>query len=126
MSNFSNSRFQRHSSGKKSFGDNRGFDRRPKQMYTAECAKCGNTCEVPFRPNGTRPVYCNDCFVRDDSQGRSDFSSSRAPRREFAPRPDHTFNDIKDELKSLNEKMERLIVLLTPAPKIKKSLKKKK
>ncbi len=44
--------------------DNRSFD---KPMYRATCAKCGNSCEVPFRPNGSKPVYCRDCFKKDDA-----------------------------------------------------------
>jgi ATP-dependent RNA helicase DeaD len=35
------------------------------------CSECGQTSEVPFRPDPTRPVYCSDCF-----RGRG-----RGPRR---------------------------------------------
>ncbi|MBO8128785.1 MAG: zinc-ribbon domain containing protein [Peptococcaceae bacterium] len=34
----------------------------PRQMYPAVCAACGCETEVPFEPNGSRPVYCRDCF----------------------------------------------------------------
>jgi CxxC-x17-CxxC domain-containing protein len=109
--------------GKKSFGGRGGFDG-PKEMFTATCAKCGKTCEVPFRPNGVKPVYCNDCFVKDgDSAPRGDFAS-RAPRREFAPRPsfqndrpaarpDQAFNDLKAELRVVNANLERLISIMS-------------
>lgn len=118
MPDFSKPRFSRPF-GKKPFGHKGRFDQGPKEMYKANCAQCGKTCEVPFRPNGTKPVYCNDCFVRDDAP--------RAPRREFAPRPsfhndrpaprpDQAFNDLKAELRGVNEKLERLIALMTPAP----------
>lgn len=56
--------------------DNR-FDRgqgRP-QMFEAVCGKCGNDCEVPFRPTGDRPVFCNNCFK---SQGNAGFSKSKS------------------------------------------------
>jgi len=45
---------------------------RPATMHKAVCAKCGNSCEVPFRPFNNRLVYCNDCF-RDqkDTENRS-------------------------------------------------------
>ena len=37
-----------------------------RQMYPAVCAKCGNQCEVPFKPRsveeGGKPVLCKDCF----------------------------------------------------------------
>lgn len=116
------------------FGGKNNFEG-PKAMYTATCAKCGKTCEVPFRPNGAKPVYCNDCFVRDDSAPRRDF----APRPQFqhqapAPRNDQAFNDLKSELRLVNSNLERLISLMTAAkqapladaePKARKATKKK-
>ncbi|MHC4916832.1 MAG: zinc-ribbon domain containing protein [Planctomycetota bacterium] len=33
-----------------------------RQMYPATCADCGKETEVPFKPAGTRPVYCLDCY----------------------------------------------------------------
>jgi len=33
-----------------------------KQMFQATCDKCGNECEVPFRPSGGKPVLCSECF----------------------------------------------------------------
>ena len=44
-----------------------GLDR--PQMYSATCANCGNQCEVPFRPTGSKPIFCNNCFDRNSSQG---------------------------------------------------------
>lgn len=55
--------------GKKQWGGgNRGGggfdrgDRGPVTMHAATCANCGKACEVPFKPNGDKPVYCKDCF----------------------------------------------------------------
>ena len=31
-------------------------------LYDAICADCGNACEVPFKPNPNRPVYCKACW----------------------------------------------------------------
>ncbi len=133
--------------GRKPFGNKGGFDRGPRQSFKANCAKCGEMCEVPFRPNGVKPVYCNNCFVKDESPRgpRKEFSSS-GPRRDFSPRPafrndappvrhDQPLNEVKAELRNVNEKLERLIALMTPAaPKVtapkakavKKVVKKKK
>ncbi len=44
--------------------DNRG----PREMYKATCAACGAETEVPFRPRGDRPVYCRDCFSKNNSR----------------------------------------------------------
>lgn len=52
----------------KSCRDKRKTDRNSgdRQMYDATCAKCGNTCQVPFKPRpveeGGRPVLCKACF----------------------------------------------------------------
>jgi CxxC-x17-CxxC domain-containing protein len=35
-------------------------------MHSATCAECGARCEVPFKPNGEKPVYCNNCFKREE------------------------------------------------------------
>ncbi len=39
-----------------------GYDRGPREMHDAVCARCGKETQVPFKPTGTRPVYCSDCF----------------------------------------------------------------
>lgn len=36
----------------------------PREMHSAVCAECGKECQVPFVPNGERPVYCSECFAR--------------------------------------------------------------
>ena len=33
-----------------------------REMFSATCSSCGNACQVPFQPNGSKPVYCSDCF----------------------------------------------------------------
>ncbi|BCV22091.1 zinc-ribbon domain containing protein [Moorella sp. Hama-1] len=45
-------------------GDNRG----PREMYKATCAACGAETEVPFHPRGDRPVYCRDCFSKNNNR----------------------------------------------------------
>lgn len=39
-----------------------GGERRQREMFEAVCANCGKTASVPFRPSGSKPVYCSDCF----------------------------------------------------------------
>jgi CxxC-x17-CxxC domain-containing protein len=34
----------------------------PRQLYDAVCAGCGVQTQVPFQPNGSKPVYCRECF----------------------------------------------------------------
>jgi CxxC-x17-CxxC domain-containing protein len=66
----------------------RGFGQQgDKQRFEAICADCGNRCEVPFRPNGKKPVYCKDCFPKhqDEERGQRDFARPQRFDRE-APR----------------------------------------
>lgn len=44
-----------------------GYSRPQRQMYEAVCASCGINTQVPFQPNGTKPVYCRDCFQNSAS-----------------------------------------------------------
>ena len=44
-------------------------DDRGREMYKVTCADCHKETEVPFKPDGTRPVYCKECY------------SKRRPRR---------------------------------------------
>lgn len=67
-----------------------------KQMHDATCAKCGKSCQVPFRPVAGKPVYCNDCFDKDGGKGGRDSG------------------EIMTQLKMLNSKIETLIRTLTP------------
>ena len=47
------------------------------QMHDVTCTKCGNDCQVPFKPTGSKPVLCSDCFRQNDSrEGRSNSDSS--------------------------------------------------
>ena len=39
-----------------------GYDRAPREMFSATCSSCGREAQVPFRPSGAKPVYCSDCF----------------------------------------------------------------
>ncbi len=33
-------------------------------MHRAICSICGDNAEVPFKPDGVRPVYCLPCLKR--------------------------------------------------------------
>ena len=40
----------------------RKAQRGPREMHDAVCAECEVDCQVPFKPNGEKPVLCRDCF----------------------------------------------------------------
>ncbi|MHA1303859.1 MAG: CxxC-x17-CxxC domain-containing protein [Candidatus Heimdallarchaeaceae archaeon] len=41
------------------YRDNNKYER---EMHKITCADCGIETEVPFKPDGERPVYCKECF----------------------------------------------------------------
>jgi CxxC-x17-CxxC domain-containing protein len=51
-----------NSGGYSSGGGSGGYDRAPREMFTATCSNCGKDAQVPFRPTSGKPVYCSDCF----------------------------------------------------------------
>lgn len=65
-------------------GFNAGFK---KPLFPAKCDGCGKECGVPFRPNGSKPVYCQLCFKRDDSAPRAERPAFGGDRPSYAPRP---------------------------------------
>lgn len=82
--NFGKRDFKRPGGGG-GFGGGRGggFGKRdfgPKEMHSATCAECGSRCEVPFKPNGEKPVYCSNCFKREE---RPDSRRSGGGGRDF-------------------------------------------
>lgn len=42
----------------------RPADRPARQMYAVVCFDCGKDTEIPFKPSGDRPVYCQECFAK--------------------------------------------------------------
>jgi len=83
-------------------------------MYRAVCSQCGQGCEVPFRPTGDKPVYCNNCFGanRGDDRGRDRFPrrdfGSRAPMRSSFGENRGNGDEIKKQLEFLGLKIDRL------------------
>ncbi|MCH8906307.1 MAG: hypothetical protein IH840_04380 [Candidatus Heimdallarchaeota archaeon] len=33
-------------------------------MHDVICSDCKKETQVPFKPDGDRPVYCQDCFAK--------------------------------------------------------------
>jgi len=46
----------RRDSGPRDFG--------PRKMHKATCSECGKECEVPFKPQEGKPVYCRECYAK--------------------------------------------------------------
>jgi CxxC-x17-CxxC domain-containing protein len=96
-----------------------GRDGEKPAMFEAVCAKCQKTCEVPFRPNGNKPVYCKDCFrtIRDEDEGMHSFRPESAPRRDFAPamqkpQADTRLDNLSAQVNALHQKMDKVLAAL--------------
>lgn len=130
--------------GGNNFNDrgNRGGDRGGRenpQMHTTTCSDCGNSCEVPFRPTGEKPVFCNNCFAgKRDNDSRSFDRGSREdrPRRDFSPKPafnhsaptpapDKRVDDLKRQIDAVNGKIDTIIKLIQDSGIVKSSAPKK-
>ena len=101
------------------FNRSRGGSDFRREMHPAVCSNCGKNCEVPFRPTGEKPIFCNDCFRKDsgDSRprggGRFD-RDNRAPQRQGP--------NYQSQFDALNQKLDTILNLISPPkkPKVKK------
>lgn len=95
--------------GKSRFSAGAPTERR--EMHATTCANCGDRCDVPFRPNGSKPVLCQQCFRREGRSPREE-----APRRDFT-KPDFAQRrgpvlggeNVERKLEEMNAKLDRVI-----------------
>ena len=88
-----------------------GFDRSSREMHKSVCADCGKECEVPFRPTGDRPVYCQECWVKRRPPRTEDRSRREYPREDHQRRqslaPENVDLQILAELKRIRMALEK-------------------
>jgi CxxC-x17-CxxC domain-containing protein len=72
-----------------------------KQMYKAVCAACGNACEVPFQPTAGKPIYCKQCFGKDNVPGGK------------------SAGQFKEDFRAINVKLDAILKALSSAPPVK-------
>lgn len=72
--------------------DDRGGERKI-ELFTTACTTCGKSCEVPFKPDGTKPVLCRDCFAAKNAGGDNARSGNRSASNDFPSRkPERSFD----------------------------------
>lgn len=126
---------KRRGGGQRGSGHDRGRHAGKPAMFSATCAGCGKTCEVPFRPTGEKPVYCSACFSKrtdessesrggdrrgDARSGRPDFT--KLPRDQRPPRHAHLareaqtkeLDEIKQKLATIESRLNRILDLINP------------
>lgn len=152
MKNFKPSGFKKSGSnyeGKSSFGDGRKQtgrydmgrparteDRRgdAPELFKTNCTTCGKSCEVPFRPDGVKPVLCRDCFAAKNAQGDtpSRFTPNerigRHPEVPYAntPRialkPTHDYTVLTKQLGVVETKVNQILELIKATEKVVEAL----
>lgn len=83
-----------------------------REMFDATCDKCGNGCQVPFRPTSGKPVFCSDCFDKKGGrEGGRDSGGSKSS------------GEVMEQIKMLNNKFDKLLSILTPGSAVEKPAK---
>ncbi|MFA5954106.1 MAG: CxxC-x17-CxxC domain-containing protein [Patescibacteria group bacterium] len=118
-----NSPFQRNTRGKRSDGDRFSSDKPWKKsfgdrdgarpaLHPAVCSKCGQDCVVPFKPNGKKPIFCSNCFKKEEGADDNRFSRPSTGR----PYRDEDRGGREDslgwQLKTINSKLDTILNLL--------------
>jgi CxxC-x17-CxxC domain-containing protein len=111
-----------------------GFGRPRGQMFPATCAKCGKPCEVPFKPDGNRPIYCSEHFGGKEGAPSRDFQPARpygqgparpafrAPAQAPAQAPDSRIDEIQKQIAKMQLKLDQILLsmavtkAMAPAP----------
>jgi len=112
-----------------------GKDSGKPAMHKTTCDECGKTCEVPFKPMGSKPVYCRECFQSDNDfsdrketrgsdksfgHGKSfggnksyssnkNYSSNNSYKPAYKPAPDQS----KQQLEIMNVKLDKIMKMLS-------------
>ena len=108
-----------HSFGKRDFGDRTSFaskrtspfggysSDRSNENHQTTCDGCHKPCDVPFIPNGKKPVYCRNCYKGKDTT--TSFTGQPFSRPTDFSADDAGSNDLKKQFAILNTKLDRLI-----------------
>jgi len=85
----------------------RSGDRGDRRMYQAVCDNCGQKCEVPFKPTSGKPIYCKECFSKNTGHKER--------------RGNGSSDQVSQQLKKFNDKLDRVLTLLDPGVVLEKS-----
>lgn len=104
---------------------------REREMFSTTCTSCNKACEVPFKPTGSKPVLCSECFEkknprRDGGRDRRDNGRDRRGgdrrggdrdrgRRDGGAGAMNNRSEHYDmEFEKLHKKLDKILALLTP------------
>ena len=98
--NYSRPSMGANARGPRPFGDRKEVS----QKFDAICSKCGKKCQVPFRPNGVRPVYCNNCFGAPQEAPRD--------KKTFSPTEGRSTAELTRQIAAMNDKIDAMLKIL--------------
>ncbi len=111
MNNFKSGGFKKGGSfgGRPSFGGNRPSERHSnvrgrersgdrgqksdQEMFAATCTTCGKGCEVPFRPDGQKPVLCRECYAAKNSYDAGGVKRQERTPMKFGNQSERSYDD---------------------------------
>ena len=92
-------------------------------LHPATCSACGVPCQVPFKPNGKKPVLCRDCFTKDSGNGPQRFGGGDRSERPSFDKPrfgddkpgykkSYDRHDPQEQFAILNAKLDQILEAL--------------
>lgn len=93
---------------------NRNNERDTRPMFRTICGNCGKDCEVPFKPTGSKPVYCVDCYrIMGGSDSKPMYGTRDNKKREFDPTSKILAHpQYKEQFEELNAKLNKILGLI--------------
>lgn len=80
------------------------------QLHKTVCSSCKKDCEVPFKPTGSKPIFCRDCF---QNNRRSNFDNRNDDKNKTTEQPLY-----KEQFVALHAKLDKILKILTPVTEI--------
>ena len=80
------------------------------EPHKTTCDSCHAMCEVPFKPNGKKPVYCRNCYKGKETT--TSFTGQPFTRFTDPVRTETGAPDLQKQFSILNTKIDRLIVAI--------------
>jgi CxxC-x17-CxxC domain-containing protein len=72
---------------------------------------CHRACEVPFYPNGSKPIFCSTCFDKNGGRESKRFNGM-SPTPRHAPSPSYgggSDSGVAEQLKKINAKLDLIL-----------------
>ena len=70
-------------------------------MTKVTCSACGEKCEVPFKPATSKPLFCDDCYAKQNKGGSKNNN-----------RKNNNNNNSSRDLDVINEKLNKIMKAL--------------